>query len=163
MAKADMFLKLTGQKTGAVTGESNVQGHVGEIEILGWSWGMKSAGPMGGGGPSAKTSLNEMHVYKGADSATTQLMNVMRNNELIKEARITSRKAGVIPPVDYLVITLLRGRITNYDIGSETPGLPELREKVSISFEQIDITYAGQDDKGGKKAGSTFQAQVNTA
>jgi type VI secretion system secreted protein Hcp len=163
MAKADMFLRLTGQKTGAVKGESDVKGHEGEIELLGWSWGMSSSGAMGGAGPAARTALSELRIDKRTDTASTQLMSVMRSNELIKEAVLTVRKAGVNPPVDYFVITILKGRITSFDIGNGAAGNPELNEKLSIAFEQIDITYAAQDDKGGKKAGSTFTAQVNPA
>lgn len=163
MAKSDMFLSLTGAKTGAVKGESDVQGHVGEMEILGWSWGMSSAGAFAGAGPSAKTALNELRVTKGVDKASTQLMSVMRNNELIKEAVLTVRKAGVSPPIDYLVITVMKGRITSLDVGTVNPGSPELTEKLSIAFEQIDVTYSPQDSAGGKAAGSTFQASVTPA
>lgn len=162
MAKADMFLKITGSKTGAVTGESDVQGHEGEIEISGWGWGMSSAGAMSGSGPAARTALAEVRVTKHSDSSTTQLMSVMRNNEQIKEAKLTVRKAGSVPAVDYLTVKLLKARITSYDIGNTTPGSPEMNEKLSMAFEEIEITYAAQDSGGAKTASSTFTAQVHT-
>lgn len=162
MAKADMFLRLTGQKTGQVRGESDVRGHEGEIEIAGWSWGMSTSGAIAGGGTAARTALSELRVNKHTDSSSTQLMSVMRSNELIKEAVLTVRKAGSTPPVDYFVMTILRGRITSFDIGNATPGMPELTERLSIAFEQIEIAYAGQDEKGAKKAVASFTAQVNT-
>lgn len=163
MAKADMFLRLTGQKTGAVKGESDAKNHEGEIEIDSWSWGMSSSGAMGGAGTAARTALSELRIEKRADSASTQLMSVMRSNELIKEAVLSVRKAGVNPPIDYMVITILKGRITSFDIGSKASGSPELVERLAIAFEQIDITYSAQDERGSKKAGSTFTAQVNPA
>jgi type VI secretion system secreted protein Hcp len=161
MAKADMFLKLTGQRTGAVGGESDAKEHAGEMEVTGFSWGMSSSSAFGGGGAAAKTALSEVNVIKRADRGSTQLMTVMRNNELIKEAVLSVRKAGVNPPFDYLVITMLRGRITKFEIGNEKPGSPELVETLSIAFEQLEIAYRSQDEKGGQAAASTFTAQVN--
>ncbi len=161
MAKADMFLRLEGQKTGIVKGESNAPNHLEEIEILGFDWGMSSTGAFSGRGAATKAALNELRLTKNTDAASTQLMSVMRNNELIKTAVLSVRKAGVSPPFDYLKITIQRGRISSLTIANDSPGLPELFERLSIAFEEIEVEYAAQDPGGGKKASSLFNASVS--
>lgn len=158
MAKADMFLKLDG-----LTGEANAPEHKDEIEILEWSWGMTGPSALSGGGPSARTSLSEIRFSKGCDKATTQLMSVMRNNTKVKEARLAVRKAGAVPPVEFMTITVKNGRITSHTIGTETPGNSTLVETFSIAFEEIEVKYTTQQGTGGKSADLLFNATVVNA
>jgi type VI secretion system secreted protein Hcp len=162
MAKADIFLKLDGSRTGSVKGESNDPAHAGEIEITDWGWGMTGSRGLGGAGTdmNARTALSEIRISKGADTATTSLMSVMRNNELVKQAVMTVRKAGTSGPVDYLVITIKNGRITSYNIGSRAPDDPVLVETFTMAFEEIEVKYTGQSGRGEKAASSVFTANV---
>lgn len=157
MAKSDMFLLIEGQKTGAIKGESADKIYPGQIDIYGWSWGMSSSGAMAGSGGGLKTSLTEIRISKQVDAASTPLMSVMRSGEVIKKAVLTVRKAGTVP-IDYFILTVERGRITSYEVGS--PGGPELSEQLSIAFEKIDVQYFAQDEKGARKGGSTFNTEV---
>lgn len=160
MAKADMFLRLEGKSTGFVKGESNVPEHPDEIEISDWSWGMTGSSGLGGAGAGVKSALKEIQFGKGTDRATTQLMSVMRTNELIKKAVLSVRKAGVSPPVEFLQVTILNGRITSHNIGTAAPGSPTLVETFSIAFEEITVAYAPQEGSGGKSAKLEFTARV---
>jgi type VI secretion system secreted protein Hcp len=81
----------------------------------------------------------------------------MRTNEVIKKGVLTVRKSGS-NPVDYLKIIFEKARITSYSVGSQSG--PELTEQLSISFERIEVQYSGQENTGGKKATSSFTAQV---
>jgi type VI secretion system secreted protein Hcp len=162
MAKGDMQLRIEGKSTGVIRGESNVASHVGEIEVKAWSWGMSAASGLGGTGTASRAALSEIRITKGVDSASTALMSVMRNNEQIKKAVLSIRKSGGTPAIDYLVITIERGRITALDIGNQTPDSPELVEHLSIAFEKIDVAYSTQDEKGGKKAASSFTAEITS-
>ena len=159
MASGDMFLKLEGARTGVVTGESTDSVHPGEIEVLGWSWGMSTAQTMGGAGAASRSALSQLRIRKLVDTGTTPLMSVMRNNELIKEAVLTVRKAGGVQ-IDFLVITVKGGRITSYEIAA--PAGPVVSEEFSIAFEQIEVQYHAQDQKGARKGGSTFIAETRT-
>jgi type VI secretion system secreted protein Hcp len=161
MAKADMFLRFEGKSSGVVKGESNVLEHLEEIEILEWSWGMTGSNALAGAGSSVRVALSEIQFTKGTDRATTQLMSVMRNNEPVKKAVLTVRKAGAVPPVDYLIITLEGGRITKHLIGTEAPGSPVLTEHLAIAFEKIEVKYTPQQSSGSKSAQLTFKASVN--
>lgn len=161
MAKADMFLKIEGQSTGPIKGESSAPEHPEEIEILEWSWGMSGSTGLGGSGSGVRTALSEMRFGKETDRATTQLMSVMRNNELIKKAVLTVRKAGTLPPVEFLTITLSNARLTSINLGTVTAGSPSLSEQFSMAFEQIEVRYAPQRKAGDKGADLTFQARVH--
>jgi len=158
-----MFLLVEGKSTGVIKGESNVPEHFEEIEVLSWGWGMTGSSALGGSGASARTALSELRVSKGTDQASTQLMSVMRSNEVIKKAVLTVRKAGAVPPVDFLTITILNGRLTSHSIGTETPGSPTLVESLSMAFEEIEVAYAPQQGSGEKGAQLTFSAQVHSA
>lgn len=159
MAKCDMFLRLDGAKTGTVKGESFDATHPEEIEVVDWSWGMSAHRDVGGGGATGRTALSELRIVKRVDTASTALMSVMRNNEPVKKAVLTVRKAGD-RPIEYLIVTIERGRIVSYDIASESALGPELTERLAIVFEKIEVEYHPQDPKGGRKGGSLFVTDV---
>jgi len=152
-----MFLLIEGQRTGAVKGESADSVYPGQINVLGWSWGMSSSAAIGGGGGAAKKALSELRIRKLADTASTALMAVMRNGEVIKKAVLTVRKSGG-NPIDYFIVKVEQGRITSYDV--ESQGGPLVSEQFSIAFERIEIQYFEQDQNGARKAGSTFNTEV---
>ncbi len=160
MATGDMFLKLAGARSGNVLGESSDEFHLNEIDILGWSWGMNTSGAMTGSGTGAKSALSAINFTKLVDSATAPLMSVMRNNELIKEAKLTVRKAGGVQ-LEFLIITVMQGRIISYHIAA--PSGPVVTEEFSIAFEKIDVEYKAQAQTGGAKSGSfVFSAEART-
>lgn len=158
MSSPDMFLLVEGQRTGAVKGESKDSVYPDQIDVVGWTWGMHSSSAIGGGaGSAAKTALSELRIRKLADTASTALMSVMRNGELIKRAVLTVRKGGGVP-IDYFTVTIQQGRITSYEVESQAG--PVLSEQLSIAFEKIEVQYFAQDQRGGRKGGSTFSTEV---
>ena len=161
MAKGDILLRVEGKSTGTITGESANAAHPGAIDVHEWSWGMSGASALGGSGPASRVALQELRITKSVDRASTALMSVMRTNELIKKATLTVRKSGSSPAIDYLVVTIERGRITAFDIGTAATDEPELVERISIAFEKIEISYAAQSSQGARSAASTFTADVN--
>jgi type VI secretion system secreted protein Hcp len=161
MALVDMFLKLESARAGQVKGEANDAEHGGEIDVVDWSWGMGTSGAMGGKGDALKSALQELRIVKRVDAASTALMSVMRTNDLVKKAVLTVRKAGN-KPMDYFIVTVEKGRITQYEVSSNSAMGLELTESLSIAFEKIDVEYRMQDEKGGRKGGSNFTAEVRS-
>jgi type VI secretion system secreted protein Hcp len=158
MTKKDIFLLLESTRTGLVCGEVSDPVHDGEMAVEDWSWGMSSGSAMGDG-KAARTALSELRVVRWVDAASTALMSVMRNNELIKRAVLTVRKAGGTAPIDYFVLTIERGRITSYEVSTnDDPGT--LRESLTIAFEKIEIQHSKQSSKGAKQAASLFSADL---
>jgi type VI secretion system secreted protein Hcp len=84
----------------------------------------------------------------------------VRNNELLKKAVLSVRKAGGMP-IDFLIVTLENARITSYDVGTQSDGSEKLVERLTFSFQKINVEYVGQDEKGQKKGGMNFAAEVN--
>jgi type VI secretion system secreted protein Hcp len=157
MAKGDMFLLVEGQRTGAIKGEALDKVHMGEIDVMGWSWGMTSQAAMGGAGSGLKTSLSELKIAKMVDRASTALMSVMRSGEVVKKAVLTVVKGGP-GRVEYFKLMIEGGRITSLELGS--PSGPELTEHLTIAFEKIEVEYFETDEQGGRKGASTFITTV---
>lgn len=160
MSKSDMFLKVEGARAGVIKGESNDQARPDEIDVVGWSWGMRAQTEMSGGGATGKSSMRELQVRKKVDRASTALMAAMRNNEQIKSAVLTVRKAGS-KPLDYVKITIENGRITSFDVESvEGAQPPELVERLSFSFQKIGVEYVPQGADGAPLGGMLFETET---
>lgn len=158
MAKGDILLKIEGARTGQIKGESVAPDFVDAIDIREWSWGMAGPTALGSTAATGRVIVHELRLTKTVDRASTALMSVMRNNEQVKKAVLTVRKSSGGKPVDYLVVTIERGRVTSFDVATAAPDSPELIERLSIAFEKIDVAYKAQDAKGAQTAASTFSA-----
>ena len=155
----DMFLLVKGAKHGLIKGESQDDQHKGEIDVLSWSWGMQGKASLGGGAASGKASMHDLKIVKRVDSASTALMLALRTNEPISKAVLTLRKAGK-SQVEYLKITIEQGRVMSLTIdGGDTGGSSEVVERVSFSFNKIEVEYVPQGKDGLPQGGMTFSDQ----
>jgi type VI secretion system secreted protein Hcp len=155
----DIFLMVKGAKHGVIKGESQDTDHKGEIDVLSWSWGMQGRPTLGGGGASGKATINDLKIVKRLDSASTALMLALRTNEAIQKAVLTQRKAGK-GQLEYLKITIEQGRVTSLTVDAgETAGGPQVVEKVSFTFNKIEVEYVPQGKDGMPQGGMTFTDQ----
>ena len=162
MARADMFLKATGQRTGEIRGESNDKTFPNQIEVIDWNWGM-SAPTAVGGQRTARTQFRELKIVKTVDNASTALMSVMTTNELMPTVVLTVRKSGGLnASLPYFKMTLEGARISEYDVQSDvnSTGAPTLTEHVSFSFKRVTIDYTLQGGDGGGRGGTQFSADA---
>jgi type VI secretion system secreted protein Hcp len=107
----------------------------------------------------AATAPNHQHTT--ATSASTALMIALRNNELIKTAVLTVRKAGGKEPVEYLKITLAKARVTSLAVQSGDDSDPAvLTEEFSFAFEKITVDYTPQGTEGSGGGGMTFETDA---
>jgi type VI secretion system secreted protein Hcp len=142
-----MFLKIDGAKAGAIVGESQDSKHKGEIEVLGWSWGMQGHRDFSSNIPTGKATIRELRIIKRVDKASTALMSALRNNEVIK-ATLTLRKTGKTP-LEYLKISIENGAVNALDIeAGDVAGGPTLVERVSFTFNKISVEYVPQGPDG---------------
>jgi type VI secretion system secreted protein Hcp len=156
----DMFISIVGQKTGPIKGESRDDKHKDEIDVLGWSWGIKTHFDMATGGASGKATIKELRILKHADRASTPLMLAAVNNEVIKKAVLTVRKAGTTQQ-EYFKLTIEKGRITSYDVQApESETSAELLESVTLSFQKIEVEYRMQGDDGQLLGSSMFSHDI---
>jgi type VI secretion system secreted protein Hcp len=158
MATSDIFLSVETATKGVLKGESRDSQHENSIDVLDWSWGMRAQTAMGAGGKAPKASLNELLVTKRVDSASTALMGAVRNNEPIKKALLTVRKAGPAEKaLEYLRVTIENARITSLDVSS---GEEHAIERLTFAFNKIKVEYTPQGDDGRMRGASTFETQL---
>jgi type VI secretion system secreted protein Hcp len=154
-----MFLSVKGATHGVINGESQDDKHKGEIDVLGWSWGIQGKPSLGGGTASGKATVRELKVLKRVDKASTALMSAVRTNEVIKEAVLTLRKAGKTA-LEFLKITMEQGRIVSIEIeAGDAEGGAGMLERITISFNKIAVEYTPQGADGLPQGGTTFQDQ----
>jgi type VI secretion system secreted protein Hcp len=157
MANGDMFLKLDSATSGAIKGESKDLSHPDEIDIVGWSWGMQQPSAMGAGGAATgRRTLDALTIVKHVDRASTALMSCLSRNDTVKKAVLTVRKASGDMPIDYFKIKLEKGRISSIKLETDPEDTQKVLERVVISYQKIEIEYAGQSEKGATQASSTF-------
>ncbi|MCK7582604.1 MAG: type VI secretion system tube protein Hcp [Chromatiales bacterium] len=156
----DMFIGIVGQKTGPIKGESRDDKHKDEIDVLSWSWGIKTHIDMATGGASGKATIKELRVLKHTDAASTALMLAAVNNEVIKKAVLSVRKAGTTQQ-EYFKLTIEKGRITSYDVQApESETSAQMLESVTLSFQKIEIEYRQQGADGQLKGSSVFMHDI---
>jgi type VI secretion system secreted protein Hcp len=156
----DMFLMVKGAKHGLIKGESQDDQHKGEIDVLSWSWGMQAKANIGGGTATGKATINDLRIVKRVDSASTALMLALRTNEPIQKAVLTLRKAGK-GQIEYLKVTIEQGRVISLTIDTveKSTGTPDILERVSFSFNKIEVEYVPQGKDGLPQGGMTFADQ----
>jgi type VI secretion system secreted protein Hcp len=161
MARQDMFLKVDTTRQGLIKGEARDEEHKDQIDVMAWSWGMASKTSLGASGPASKATVNELHVTKHLDSASTALMSALRNNEEIKKAVLVCRKAGKNQH-EFVKITIQKARLTALDVGSGPPDNPaDLIERLSFSFQRVTVEYVPQGDDGRPRGGMLFETEIH--
>lgn len=155
MSKVDMFLALDGSRQGAIQGESQVSGHVGEIEIAGWSWGM-SQQVHSSSQLASKASVRTLNVKKSIDSSSTAIMSALKSAELLGKVVLTCRDPGGLATIDYLRITLRKARICDYEISGSASDGRQVEESFSIAFKEIEVLYTPKSAANLKAGACTY-------
>jgi type VI secretion system secreted protein Hcp len=150
MAAISMCLKLTG-----ITGESQINQHVGEIDVLSWGWGVNrdasqtsAARSIGG---AAKVSANALVITKYIDSASPVLFQSALQGKRIAEATFVIIKAGGKSVFDVIKIKLKDVVVTSVKTGIAAPN-DRFTEEVSLTFASAEYTYVPQ--KADQTAGA---------
>jgi type VI secretion system secreted protein Hcp len=141
VATNDMFLKI-----GDIKGESTDKNHLGEIDVLAWSWGVSS--PITGDKKSATlpACAQPLSLTKFIDRATPPLIMNLALNTTIPSAKLTVRKAGA-NPIEYLILTLTGVTVKAESTGGST-GEDRLTENLSLAFTSATVTYTPQNPDG---------------
>ncbi len=131
-----------------VDGESVIQDHEDEIDVLAWSWGMSQSGSMhvGGGAGSGKVNIQDVSLTKYVDKASPSLMRACCNGTHLTEATLTVRKAGK-DALDYLKIKMSPVLVTSVDTGG-SGGEDRLTENVTLNFAKVEVGYTPQKEDG---------------
>ena len=151
---SDIFAKI-----GDIKGESGDSKHKDEVEVLSWSWGVMQTGTMdrGGGGGSGKASFQDFNFTHYIDKASPVLMKACATGEHLKEATITSRKAGK-GQQEFLIIKMNDILITH--VAPAGSGDSAVHESVTLQCAKIDLEYKPQKPDGSLDAGVHFKYDI---
>jgi type VI secretion system secreted protein Hcp len=149
----DHYIKFDG-----VDGESVSKDHKGEIEVLSWSWGLSSAVPHagGGGGGAARATPEQFtftHLY---DKASPVLASLAAAGRHVKQAWLTSRRAGQ-GQKDFLKVTMSDVVITGVHQEADAEGI---NETVTASARRITFEYRQTTAKGSLGSAVKFDWDI---
>jgi len=159
-ASADAFLAISGKRQGAIKGECKSTGHVDEITVIGWQWGLSAPTAVGSNQATGRRVHEALVITKHIDAASTKLMAALATNEEIKTAKLSLRKAGLAAD-DFMTIELGQARVTGLHIDFGDDG--GTREVVKITYQKIDVTYHPQLSAGGKGGTMSFTDELSTS
>jgi type VI secretion system secreted protein Hcp len=156
-AGADVYLAITTRRAGKVKGESTAADHKEEIVVTSWKWGVAASSALGSSQATGRRSYSNLVVFKQIDCASTALLSVLTTNDEVKEAKLAMRKSGQ-GQRDFFTITLSAARVVGVDLECDATG--QTVEKVTFSFNKVQVDYEIQQGTGGRGAGFSFQDEI---
>lgn len=158
MARTDMFFKATGARTGEIVGETSDKRFPRQMDIVDWNWSMSAPSAVGGQ-RTGRMLVKELQLVKRVDNASTALMSVMANNELLTTAVLSVRKSGGATPLPFFVVTLDKARIIGYEVQSDigSDGGPTLTETISLAFKSATFDHTVQGVSGSGLGASSVE------
>lgn len=147
---ANYLLKCTDIK-----GESQIKGHVEEIELQSVSWSGSQLGTWheGGGGGGGKANVGDMHFMKLMDNSSATLFQKMLLGTHIPDATLYCLRVSGDDPIVYLQIDMKKVIVSSVSWsgggGSELP-----TESISFNFHSVDWEWKVQGESGAEGAGN---------
>jgi type VI secretion system secreted protein Hcp len=155
----DYFLKIPG-----INGESTIQGHTGEMNILSFSWGAQNTPFFREGGLSAgigRVQMSGITFTKYLDSASPQLFLAVASGKHYSNATFTIvRYNGDSLPSAYYTIKMDNVMVTSFQQNGTSGDRPT--ETFNLSFSKIEITYQPQRPDGSLGEGATASWDLAT-
>jgi type VI secretion system secreted protein Hcp len=149
-------------KIGDIKGESVHGGHVDEIDVVSFSWGVAhgASGPAGGGGAGVgKATFQDLVIVHTVDRATPALMMACATGRHLNEATISHRRAGENQQ-DCLTIKL--SEVTIAAVTQNGEAVAPYTETVSLRFSKVDLLYRRQRPDGTFDDGQHFIFELRT-
>lgn len=153
---ADAYLHLQTKRAGKVKGEATAAGHLDDIVVTGWTWGLKASTALATE-KYERRSYTVLTIHKLIDRSTTGLMAALATNDEVKEAKLMLRRAGGQQEI-YFTIKLGLGRIVSVSHQTDTDGHPQ--EAVAIAFRKIDVEYQPQQASGMRGGTTSFVDEI---
>jgi len=160
--KPDMFIRVMGTKSGKVKGEwdTDSKSHeVGDIQILSWSWGVRSPTDTWQGTPTGRRQFLELRVHKRVDTSTPVLYSVLTTNELLKWVKLFVFKAGAAAEATpYYTLLIREARLTSMNTSpGEGAEAHELFDQMTFAFRKVTMGYSKQLDDGNLGPEITYE------
>lgn len=143
-SSVDAYLDVKTKRAGKVKGESMATGHIDDIIVKGWHWGVSASSALASD-KYERRSYSVLTIHKLIDRATTSLMAALAFNDEVKEAKLTLRRAGGAQEI-YFIIKLEKARVVSQRHETDSDGHP--RETVAFAFRKIEVQYTPQASSG---------------
>ncbi len=140
-------------------GESQVDGHANQIDVLSWSWGLSNSGSVAGA--VGKANFQDLSLTKYVDKSSPKLMLDCASGAHLPTATLYCLKSiGAGKPYEYVKITLTEVQVTSVSTGG-SGGQDRLTENVTLNFAKVKYDYQTQNPDGSP--GSTVSFTWNVA
>jgi len=156
-SEADAFLDIQARRAGKIKGESVADGHVDDIQVHGWRWGVAAGSAIGSSAATSRRQYRPLVFTKGVDAASTGLLNALAGNDELKQVKLVMRKAGG-QALEYFRMTLAGARVIDVEVGVDARGCAA--EQVTIAFTRVEVEYRAQKADGSGGATCTFTDEV---
>lgn len=135
------FIKIDG-----IDGASTASKHKGEIEVLSFSWGIKSE-TGGGGGGGGKAQVSDFSFTKEVARDSPELFASVCTGEHHKQAVLSVEgiSADAKGKQSFYKVTFEDVLISSVSLGGQDNSVP--MEQVSLSFQKVSMEF--RDSKGG--------------
>jgi len=141
----DAFLKLD-----QITGESQKTNHIGEIDLMSFSWGASNSSSVGTGtgASTGKVNVSDFSIMKSTDSASPNLFQKCCDGSVIATGVVTLQRQTNAGAVPYLVYNFTNVYVTSVQWSGSGGSGDSPMESVSFCFEQGTVDYTPVDDNG---------------
>jgi type VI secretion system secreted protein Hcp len=142
----DAYLTMEG-----VTGESQRDGHEGEIELISFNFGASNPSSIGigGGGGTGTVSLSSFNITKKTDGASVEIFQHCATGEHFPTAVIKLYKSGgKAGALSYLTYEFEGVYVDNVQWSGAEGGDNIPMESVAFAFGKVVMTYTEQNPDG---------------
>lgn len=156
----DAYLKLEG-----LEGESERDGHKGEIEIFSFSFGASNSGSIQGGTTGAgvgKGHVSSFSLIKTTDTCSPVIFQNCMQGKHWPTAVVTLNKSGGDASLPFLKFEFKEIYCSSVQWSGGSGGDDRPMESVSLDFGAVKITYKQQDEKGAAAKVPTGSWNVRT-
>ncbi|MBR9972006.1 Hcp family type VI secretion system effector [Magnetospirillum sulfuroxidans] len=151
----NFFIKIDG-----IDGESQVDGHTKDIQVLSWSHSFNqptsATRSSAGGGTVEQANHADFSFTKYVDVASVPLMKSCWNGKTIATATFTAYRSDGDSLIEYLKVEMTNVLISNISFGGGTGDMAS--ETITLSYSKVKYTYTQQKVAGagndGNKAAS---------
>lgn len=144
----DVFLKLDG-----IPGESQVVGHVGEIEVHSLSWSEAQA--IAGSATGSRVAVQDVVLVKRLDTSSPLLMQRCATGRRLKDASISFERLVGSTRFEFLRVTLTDVQVMSYAIDSGSDRELGVVDRSTLGFGRIVFRYTPQNADGTAGAAVT--------
>ncbi|GEM_PF-6257959 len=146
MEYAEVYLALSG-----VAGDSQAEGHKGEIELFDWAWGMELADQSPTGKNEDRQAEGKMlEISKAVDRASVPMMNLLKSGATSAKATLTIRQR--MQKEIELKLALSSVRLMSCKLNVKTDDREVvLDEDWTLTYDKIEVLYKSDHGNKGQK------------